>query len=138
MREPKRSTELFSEAQQYLPGGVDSPVRAFKAVGGTPRFIQSGAGARIRDADDNEFIDYLGSWGALILGHAHPRVVAAIKQAVEEGTSFGAPTERETVLARTICAAIPSVEMLRFVNSGTEATMSAIRLARAATGRNKI
>lgn len=138
MKEPKRSIELFDEAQQYLPGGVDSPVRAFKAVGGTPRFIQSGAGARIRDADDNEFVDYLGSWGALILGHAHPRVVAAIKKAVDGGTSFGAPTERETVLARTICAAIPSVEMLRFVNSGTEATMSAIRLARAATGRNKI
>ncbi|MFC2122798.1 glutamate-1-semialdehyde 2,1-aminomutase [Bacteroidota bacterium] len=138
MKKPKRSIELFDEAQQYLPGGVDSPVRAFKAVGGTPLFIKSGSGARIRDEDGNEFIDYVGSWGALILGHAHPRVVAAVKQAVDGGTSFGAPTERETILARTICAAIPSVEMLRFVNSGTEATMSAIRLARAATGRNKI
>ncbi|MFC1971828.1 glutamate-1-semialdehyde 2,1-aminomutase [Chloroflexota bacterium] len=138
MREPERSTELFNEAQQYLPGGVDSPVRAFKAVGGTPLFIKSSSGARIRDEDDNEFIDYVGSWGALILGHAHPQVVAAVKKAVDGGTSFGAPTERETVLAKIICTTIPSVEMLRFVNSGTEATMSAIRLARAATGRNKI
>ncbi|MFC2003283.1 glutamate-1-semialdehyde 2,1-aminomutase [Chloroflexota bacterium] len=138
MREFKRSAELFSEAQKYLPGGVNSPVRAFKAVGGNPIFIKRGEGATIYDEDGNKFIDYVGSWGALILGHAHPQVIVATKQAIEGGTSFGTPTERETVLAKIICAAIPSIEMLRFVNSGTEATMSAIRVARAATGRDKI
>ena len=134
----KRSQELFAEAQRYLPGGVDSPVRAFKAVGGTPPFITRGQGSKIYDADDNEFIDYVGSWGPLILGHAHPRIVAALKEAVERGTSFGAPTELETTLAKIISAAMPSMEMLRFVNSGTEATMTALRLARAFTDRDKI
>ncbi len=134
----KRSQELFLEAQRYLPGGVDSPVRAFKAVGGTPPFITRGQGSKIYDADGNEFIDYVGSWGPLILGHAHPRIVAALKEAVERGTSFGAPTELETTLAKIISAAMPSMEMLRFVNSGTEATMTALRLARAFTDRDKI
>jgi len=133
-----RSKQLFLEAQRYLPGGVDSPVRAFKAVGGNPPFIVKAKGSKVYDADGNEFIDYVGSWGALILGHAHPRLVAALKEAVERGTSFGAPTELETTLARMISEAIPSMEMLRFVNSGTEATMSALRLARAFTGRDKV
>ena len=134
----KRSHELFEEAQQYLPGGVDSPVRAFKAVGGTPPFIVRGQGSRIFDADNNEFIDYVCSWGPLILGHSHPQVIDALKQAAERGTSFGASTELEIILARMISTAIPSIEMIRFVNSGTEATMSALRLARAFTGRDKI
>ncbi len=134
----KRSHELFEEAQRYLPGGVDSPVRAFKAVGGTPPFIVRGQGSRIFDADDNEFIDYVCSWGPLILGHSHTQVVDALKQAVERGTTFGAPTELEITLAKLISSAIPSIEMIRFVNSGTEATMSALRLARAFTGRDKI
>ncbi len=134
----KRSQRLFEEAQQYLPGGVNSPVRAFKAVGGTPPFIVRGQGSRIFDADGNEFIDYVCSWGPLILGHSHPQVVDALKQAVERGTTFGASTELEITLAKMISAAIPSIEMIRFVNSGTEATMSALRLARAFTGRDKI
>jgi len=138
MKNINRSKRLFEEAQRYLPGGVDSPVRAFKAVGGTPLFITRGQGSRLYDEDGNEFIDYVGSWGPLILGHAHPRVVKAIKKAVEQGSSFGAPTELETTLAKLICGAMPSIEMLRFVNSGTEAAMSAIRLARAFTGRNKV
>jgi len=133
----ERSQELFQEAQWYLPGGVDSPVRAFKAVGGTPPFIERGQGSRVYDADGNEYIDYVCSWGPLILGHSHPQVVEAVKRAAERGTSFGAPTELETTLAKTICSAIPSIEMIRFVNSGTEATMSALRLARAFTGRDK-
>jgi len=134
----RRSQELFDEAQRYLPGGVDSPVRAFRAVGGTPPFIVRGQGSRIFDADGNEFIDYVGSWGPLILGHAPPQVVDRLKQAVEYGTTFGAPTELEITLARMISAAMPSIEMIRFVNSGTEATMSALRLARAFTGRDVI
>jgi len=138
MKNFNRSEHLFEEAQRYLPGGVDSPVRAFKAVGGTPIFIKRGQGSRLYDDDDNEFIDYVCSWGPLILGHAHPHVVKALKRAVECGSSFGAPTELETMLAKLICAAMPSIEMIRFVNSGTEATMSAIRLARAFTGRNKV
>lgn len=138
MKEPRRSRELFLEAQHYLPGGVDSPVRAFKAVGGNPPFIVRAKGSRLYDADGNEYIDYVNSWGALILGHAHPQVVAAIKRAAEHGTSFGAPTELETTLAKMISKAIPSIELLRFVNSGTEAAMSALRLARAFTGRAKI
>jgi glutamate-1-semialdehyde 2,1-aminomutase len=138
MKEPRRSRELFLEAQRFLPGGVDSPVRAFKAVGGNPPFIVKAKGSKLYDADGNEYIDYVCSWGALILGHAHPQVVEAIKRAAEHGTSFGAPTELETTLARMISEAIPSIEMLRFVNSGTEATMSALRLARAFTGRDKI
>ena len=134
----ERSQKLFDEAQRYLPGGVDSPVRAFKAVGGTPPFMVRGKGSRIYDADGNEFIDYVGSWGPLILGHAHPQVVAALQQAAERGTTFGAPTELEITLAKMISAAMPSLEMLRFVNSGTEAVMSALRLARAFTRRDKV
>lgn len=133
-----RSEKLFQEAQRYLPGGVNSPVRAFKAVGGTPPFIVSGKGSRIYDEDGNEYIDYVCSWGPLILGHSHPQVVDALKQAAERGASFGAPTELEITLAKMICSAIPSIGMIRFVNSGTEATMSALRLARAFTGRDKI
>jgi len=134
----QRSQELFLDAQRYLPGGVDSPVRAFKVVGGTPPFIIKGLGSKIYDADENEFIDYVCSWGPLILGHSHPQVVKALKKAVEQGTSFGAPTELEITLAKMISTAMPSVEMLRFVNSGTEATMSALRLARAYTNRDMI
>ncbi len=130
-----RSRELFALAQRYLPGGVDSPVRAFRAVGGDPLFIARGKGSRIWDVDGNEYIDYVCSWGPLILGHAPPAVVQAIQAAAENGTSFGAPTELEIELARLITEAMPGVEMVRFVNSGTEATMSALRLARAATGR---
>lgn len=133
-----RSEKLFEEAQRYLPGGVNSPVRAFKAVGGRPLFIKRGRGARIYDEDGNVFIDYVCAWGPLILGHCHPQIVKAIKMVVGQGLSFGAPTELETKLAKLICEAMPSIEMVRFVNSGTEATMSAIRLARAFTGRNRI
>ena len=138
MKEMKRSTELFKQAQHYLAGGVDSPVRAYKAVGGTPPFIKYGKGSKIHDVDDNEYIDYVCSWGPLILGHAHPQIVKAIIQATEHGSSFGAPSELETTLAKLINTAMPSMELVRFVNSGTEADMSAIRLARAATGRDKI
>jgi glutamate-1-semialdehyde 2,1-aminomutase len=133
-----RSAELLEKARRFIPGGVNSPVRAFKAVGGKPLFIQKGLGSHIFDADGNSFIDYVCSWGPLILGHAHPMVIEAIKKTAESGTSFGAPTELEIELASTICSAIPSVEMVRFVNSGTEATMSALRLARAFTKRDKI
>jgi glutamate-1-semialdehyde 2,1-aminomutase len=133
-----RSQELFQQAQHYLPGGVNSPVRAFKAVGGTPPFIVRGQGSKIYDADDNEYIDYVGSWGPLILGHAYPQVVEAVKLAAERGTSFGASTELEITLAEMVCSAVPSIEMERFVNSGTEAVMSALRLARAFTGRDRI
>src|ERR1035437_4460432 len=132
------SEKLFKEAQKYLPGGVDSPVRAFRSVGGTPPFIVSGKGSRITDADDNEYIDYVCSWGPLILGHAPPSVISAIQKIAEQGTSFGAPTELEITLAKMVSKAVPSMEMLRFVSSGTEATMSAIRLARGFTGRDKI
>jgi len=138
MKQFSRSERLFREAQHHLPGGVNSPVRAFKAVGGTPLFIKRGRGSRIYDEDGNEFIDYVCSWGPLILGHSHPQVVKAVKKAVERGSSFGAPTELETTLARMVCEAMPSIEMMRFVNSGTEATMSAIRLARAFTSRNRV
>jgi glutamate-1-semialdehyde 2,1-aminomutase len=133
-----RSVALFRQAQTLLPGGVDSPVRAFRAVGGQPLFIQSGSGAYLVDVDGNRFIDYLLSWGPLILGHAHPVVVEAIKRAAELGTSFGAPSQLEVELALLIQGFMPGLEMMRFVNSGTEATMSALRLARAFTGRNKI
>ncbi len=133
-----RSQRLFEEAQRWLVGGVNSPVRAFKAVGGTPLFISRGQGSHIYTAEGHELVDYVGSWGPLILGHAHPQVVAALKAAVEEGTSYGAPTEREIELARLIHQAMPAIEKVRFVNSGTEATMSALRLARAYTGRPKI
>ncbi len=134
----ERSEELFRAAQALLPGGVDSPVRAFKSVGGTPRFIARGEGAHLVDADGNRLADYVLAWGPLILGHAHPRVVAAVRETLERGTAFGAPTERETELARRVAAAFPSIEMVRFVNSGTEAAMSALRLARAFTDRARI
>jgi glutamate-1-semialdehyde 2,1-aminomutase len=133
-----KSEKLFAQAQQYIPGGVNSPARSFRAVGGTPAFLARGRGSRVWDVDGNEYLDYLGSWGPLVLGHAHPAVVEALKKAAETGTSFGAPVEREVELARLICQALPSVELVRLVNSGTEACMSAIRLARAFTGRNKI
>jgi glutamate-1-semialdehyde 2,1-aminomutase len=133
-----RSQALFAAAQKVIPGGVDSPVRAFRAVGGQPLFIQRGQGPYLFDADGNRLIDYVLSWGPLILGHAHPRVVAVLRQALERGTSYGAPTALETRLAELVCELVPSVEMVRFVNSGTEATMSALRLARAYTGRDKI
>ncbi|HEX9075909.1 MAG TPA: glutamate-1-semialdehyde 2,1-aminomutase, partial [Anaerolineae bacterium] len=132
------SHRLFEAANRYFPGGVNSPVRAWRGVGGEPLFVAHGSGAHFVDADGNDFIDYVGSWGPLILGHAHPRVVAAIQDTAILGTSYGAPSELEIELARRITSACPSMEMLRFVSSGTEATMSAIRLARAFTGRSKI
>ncbi len=134
----EKSEKLFEEAQKYLVGGVNSPVRAFKAVGGTPLFIQKGKGSRVWDVDGNEYIDYVLSWGPLILGHAHDQVINAIKQVSNYGTSFGAPTELEVEMAKAVVEAVPSIEMVRFVNSGTEATMSAIRLARGYTGRKKV
>ncbi|MCR4442795.1 MAG: glutamate-1-semialdehyde 2,1-aminomutase [Peptococcaceae bacterium] len=135
----RRSKQCYEEACRVIPGGVNSPVRAFKAVGDYPLFIESGLGARVTDVDGNEYLDYVGSWGPLILGHRHPRVVEAIRECLErKGTSFGAPTELETEMARLICEALPSVELVRMVNSGTEATMSALRLARARTGRSKL
>ncbi len=133
-----RSEQLFEQARKYIPGGVDSPVRAFKSVGGTPLFIKRAKGSRVYDEDGNEFIDYVCSWGPIILGHAPLRVVKAVQRLAESGTSFGAPTELETRLAKMICEAVPSIELVRFVNSGTEATMSALRIARAFTGRDKI
>jgi glutamate-1-semialdehyde 2,1-aminomutase len=129
---------LFDEAKKFIPGGVNSPVRAFKGVGGTPVFLQSGSGPRVTDAEGKEYIDYVGSWGPLIVGHAHPAVVRGIQEQAEKGTSFGAPCELETELARKICERVPSCELVRFVSSGTEATMSAIRLARGATGRDEV
>lgn len=133
-----QSRQLFLKAQKVLPGGVDSPVRAFRAVGGDPLFIQSGRGAYLTDVDGNQLIDYVLSWGPLILGHAHPKVTEALQAAVQQGTSFGAPSPLETALAELVKEFMPSIEMLRFVNSGTEATMSALRLARAFTKRDKI
>ncbi len=133
-----RSKTLFDAAQQVIPGGVNSPARAFGPVGGDPRFIAKGEGARIVDADGTSYIDFVGSWGPLILGHAHPEIVAAVNAAAAGGTSFGAPTEIEVKMAQLVAEMVPSVEMVRMVNSGTEATMSAIRLARGHTGRNKI
>lgn len=132
------STQLFRVAQQVIPGGVNSPVRAFKSVGIDPLFIKKARGSRLIDVDGNEFIDYVGSWGPMILGHCHPVVVSAIKNVLENGSSFGAPTELEVELAEMIVEAVPSIEMVRMVSSGTEATMSAIRLARAYAGRDKI
>jgi glutamate-1-semialdehyde 2,1-aminomutase len=132
------SIAAFARAQQVLPGGVNSPVRAFKAVGGTPLFIKEASGCIIKDIDGNSYIDYVASYGPLIVGHTNERVVAALSKAIGRGTSFGAPTEAETQLASLIVSALPSVEMVRMVNSGTEAVMSAIRLARAATGRDLI
>ncbi len=133
-----RSEAIFERSRRVLPGGVNSPVRAFRAVGGTPPIIEHAAGACIGDVDGNSYVDYVCSWGALILGHAHPTVIEAVKQAADKGTTYGAPTEAELHLAELVVAAVPSIEMVRFVSSGTEATMSAIRLARGATGRDKI
>ena len=134
----EKSQQLFAQAQEYLVGGVNSPVRAFKGVGGEPLFIKRGKGSHIWDEDGNEYIDYVLSWGPLILGHAHPRVIRVIRKQASLGTSFGAPTALETELARLICSAFPSVEKLRFVSSGTEACLSALRLARAYTKREKV
>lgn len=134
----ERSALLLLRAARVIPGGVNSPVRAFRAVEGTPPFIVRGEGARIWDADGNCYIDYIGSWGPLLLGHAHPEIIAAIEEAARSGTSFGLPTEREIELAELICEAVPSVEKVRLVNSGTEATMSALRLARAYTRRELV
>ena len=134
----QRSQQLFERAQRFIPGGVNSPVRSFRAVEGTPPFIARGNGARVWDVDGNEYIDYLGSWGPLALGHAHPAIVDAVQRVAADGTSFGAPVEQEVQLAEMICQALPSVDMVRLVNSGTEACMSALRLARAFTGRSKI
>lgn len=137
-RPRSRSDAAFARAQQVMPGGVNSPVRAFRSVGGDPLFVARGAGSHIVDIDGNDYIDYVLSWGPLILGHAEPGVVSAIARAATQGTSFGAPTELETELAELIIELVPTVEMVRLVSSGTEATMSALRLARAATGRSKI
>jgi glutamate-1-semialdehyde 2,1-aminomutase len=133
-----KSSALFAASKEVIPGGVNSPVRSFRSVGGTPPFIARGEGARLYDVDGNSYVDYCLSWGPLILGHAHPEVNAALVDAVQRGTSFGAPTELELLMARAVMRCLPSLEMVRMVNSGTEATMSAIRLARAYTGRNKI
>ena len=135
---PDQNQILFERAQRVIPGGVNSPVRAFRAVGGTPRFVQRAQGAYFWAANDQRYIDYIGSWGPMILGHGHPAVLEAVQKAVLEGFSFGAPTEREIELAEEIIKIMPSVEMVRLVSSGTEAGMSAIRLARGATGRNRI
>ena len=137
-RSTTNSEAAFRRALLVLPGGVNSPVRAFKAVGGTPVFMKEGEGCRLKDIDGNTYIDYVASYGPLIVGHCHEQVIAALSKAIGRGTSFGAPTEPETALATTVVSALPAVEMVRFVNSGTEAAMSAIRLARAATGRDKI
>ncbi|HSA77984.1 MAG TPA: glutamate-1-semialdehyde 2,1-aminomutase [Nitrospirota bacterium] len=133
-----RSRRLFEEAKKHIPGGVNSPVRAFRSVGGEPLFIKKAKGSKIVDADGKAYIDYVLSWGPMILGHTHPRVTAALKKAIMNGTSFGAPTELEITLAKMVKKAVPSIEMVRMVSSGTEATMSAIRVARGYTGRDKI
>src|SRR5437870_1971801 len=132
------SERLFERARHVIPGGVNSPVRAFRGVGGTPPFIARGEGSRVFDVDGNEYIDYVGSWGPLLLGHRHPAIIDALRAALEVGTSFGAPTQGEVELAAAICEAVPSIELVRLVNSGTEATMSAIRVARGFTGRDLI
>ncbi|WP_188399041.1 glutamate-1-semialdehyde 2,1-aminomutase [Sporomusa sp. GT1] len=134
----EKSATAFAEAKRYIPGGVNSPVRSFRGVGGTPPFIAKAAGSRIYDIDGHSYIDYVGSWGPMILGHAHPEVTHELTDALTRGTSYGAPTLLETELARMITEAVPSMELVRFVNSGTEATMSVLRLARAFTKRNKI
>jgi glutamate-1-semialdehyde 2,1-aminomutase len=133
-----KSDNLFERAKKVIPGGVNSPVRAFGSVGMTPRFISQAKGSRIYDADGNEYIDFIGSWGPMILGHGHPRVLEAVTKAAQEGLSYGAATEREVIMAELICDIVPSIEMVRMVNSGTEAVMSAIRAARGFTGKDKI
>lgn len=137
-RSDTRSREAFARAKQVIPGGVNSPVRAFKSVGLNPVYMERGQGSRVFDIDGNSYIDYVASWGPLIMGHAHPEVVEAIKRTAEKGTSFGAPTELETLMAELVCERVPSVDVVRMVNSGTEATMSALRLARGFTKRSKI
>jgi glutamate-1-semialdehyde 2,1-aminomutase len=132
------SEQLFDAAQRHIPGGVNSPVRAFKGVGGNPLFIKHGIGAWLTDEDNREYVDYVGSWGPMILGHAHPRVLSAVAKSIENGLGFGAPTRVETAMADKLCSLLPHMEMVRMVSSGTEATMSAIRLARGHTGRDKI
>ncbi|MFN3919611.1 MAG: aminotransferase class III-fold pyridoxal phosphate-dependent enzyme, partial [Methylohalobius sp.] len=134
----RSSQQLFEAAATLIPGGVNSPVRAFKGVGGRPVFFDRAKGPFLYDVEGRRYIDYVGSWGAMILGHAHPEVLAALTVAAEKGLSFGAPTEIEVQMARFLCDKVPSLEMVRLVNSGTEATMSAIRLARGFTGRDKI
>ena len=136
--DPSRSEELYERATQVIPGGVDSPVRAFKNVGGTPRFIDAGQGAYVVDADGNRLLDYVQSWGGSLFGHAREELVRAARQAATRGTSFGAPTELEVQLAERITRAIPSVEMVRLVSSGTEAAMSALRLARGFTKQDRV
>jgi glutamate-1-semialdehyde 2,1-aminomutase len=133
-----KADELFAEALRYIPGGVNSPVRAFRAVGGTPFFVNRAQAAHVFDVDGNEYVDYVGTWGPAILGHAHPKIIAAVREAAGQGTSFGIPNPLEVRMARLICSAVPSVEKVRMCNSGTEACMSAIRLARGFTGRDKI
>jgi glutamate-1-semialdehyde 2,1-aminomutase len=133
-----QSAELFAQAKHYIPGGVNSPVRSFSGVGGTPVYFDHAQGAYVFDSDNKRYIDYVGSWGPMILGHAHPDVIDAVKQSAEKGLSFGAPTEIETTMAAKVCELLPSIELVRMVSSGTEATMSAIRLARGFTGRDKI
>ncbi len=137
-RKQARSRNEFSRAKRSIPGGVNSPVRAYGSVGGTPPFIESARGCRIRDVDGNEYLDYVGSWGPMILGHAHPKVLAAVRETMKRGTSFGAPTAAESTLAESIRRALPAVQKVRMVSSGTEATMSALRLARGVTGRDRI
>ncbi len=133
-----KSEQLFAEALKYIPGGVNSPVRAFRAVGGQPFFVNRAQGARVWDVDGNEYVDYVGTWGPAIMGHAHPRIIEAVRAAAQNGTSFGIPNPSEVTLAKMICAWVPSVQKVRMCNSGTEATMSAIRLARGFTRRDKI
>lgn len=133
-----KSEALFAEALKFIPGGVNSPVRAFRAVGGNPFFVQRAKGAHVFDVDGNEYIDYVGTWGPAILGHAHPKIIRAVQQAAENGTSFGIPNPHEVAMAKLVCSAVPTVEKVRMCNSGTEATMSAIRLARGYTKRDKI
>lgn len=133
-----KQAQLFEEASKHIPGGVNSPVRAFKSVGGTPVFIKRAKGAYLWDEDNNQYIDYVGSWGPMILGHSHPAIVKAVQDAAEDGLSYGAPTVAETTLADVICEILPSIDLIRMTNSGTEATMTAIRLARGYTGRDKI
>src|SRR5881392_3569712 len=133
-----KSEQLFAEALQYIPGGVNSPVRAFRAVGGKPFFVNQASGCRVWDVDGNEYIDYVGTWGPAILGHAHPKIISAIKTAADHGTSFGIPNPSEVAMAKLICSLVPSVQKVRMTNSGTEACMSAIRLARGFTQRDKI
>ena len=133
-----RSEALFNQAQTHIPGGVNSPVRAFRSVGGTPLFLKHAEGAYVIDEDDKRYVDYVGSWGPAILGHSHPQVLDAVRRQLDHGLSYGAPTAMETAMAERVCALVPSMEMVRMVSSGTEATMSAIRLARGYTGRDAI